>query len=173
MSEFWPLIALKRGPHGFRGCSRVGWCSPLQIFLEGDLPKKSIARAYSGLHAYTRGQRFTRRSSDTVVCEPAPDMHRNSSNRLKGGAAGLLATRSFLQIPALGTQSLAAGDFDGVRVERPMSPFCSAVATIRQCCTRTPMGSLFLQARHGKSCLGSCRNRSSLVVVSDPGRISS
>ena len=38
-------------------CSRVGWCSPLQICLGRDISEKSIARAYTGLHGYTRDRK--------------------------------------------------------------------------------------------------------------------
>src|SRR5438094_6247251 len=54
MSKFRVLITwrFRKGSANLPGCSRAGWCSPLQISLVRDLPEKSIGRAYTALHAY-------------------------------------------------------------------------------------------------------------------------
>jgi hypothetical protein len=64
------------------GCSRVAPCSLLQISLGRDLLKKSIARAYTGLHAYTR-----RELKSTEKRDGCP-----VSDTLEQGRMGMLKT---------------------------------------------------------------------------------
>jgi hypothetical protein len=101
MSEFWPLIALKikrRGPHGFTGCGRVGWCSPLQIFLVGDLPQEEYCKSlHEATCLHARNPQFNGRRSEwhpdglTIV-----DMYGNAQKpNLKGGAACILGTKYY------------------------------------------------------------------------------
>ena len=92
MSEFrfFDHMAIqKRVPHRFSGCSRVGSCSPLQIFLVSDLPEKGIERSYTRLHAYTHGQKFTGRPLTDAVMAYRAIVHRNAQKpNVKGGRLG-------------------------------------------------------------------------------------